>query len=194
MLSDSIFFARAVLAVVFAVAAFEKGSTLPRIRLFADSLGSIEPRLFSSRVRRLGGATGVALAEAATCVLLIIPSTSLAGLCVALALLLSFGAVIARVLRSGRAARCQCFGAAGTPFSVSHMVRNCIIAAVALIGIVSQVATGPMPALPNYHGALAGGLGLLVGIGMTRWDDLVFVAVFPRAAPHPSEFESIPER
>jgi hypothetical protein len=183
-----------VLTVVFGVAALEKGSTLRRIRLFAESLESIEPRLFSTRVRRMGGALSVALAEAGTCILLIISSTSLAGLCVALTLLLSFAAVIGSVLRSGRAAHCHCFGAEGTPFSASHIIRNGILAAVALIGIGSRVATGAMPVLPKYHGALAAAVGLLVGIALTRWDDLVFVAVVPRAARPPSDLESVADQ
>src|SRR5205823_4563029 len=88
------FFARALLAVVFATAAFGKASNLEKLGVFADSLRNIGPQLLATRLRRLAGATIVVAAEATACILLVVPATSLAGLALALALLLAFGAAI----------------------------------------------------------------------------------------------------
>ena len=172
------FFARALLAVVFATAAIGKASKLEKLGVFADSLRNIGPQLFATRLRRLVGATIVVAAEATVCILLVLPS--LAGLVLALALLVAFGAAIASVLRRGATAPCHCFGAEGSPLSSSHLLRNGLLAVVAAAGIAVRLSTGPVSALPDYDGALAVALGLLLGIGITRWDDLVFVATPPR--------------
>lgn len=174
------FFARALLAVVFATAAFGKASNLDQLGAFADSLRNIGPQLFATRLRRLAGATIVVAAEATVCVLLVVPATSLAGLALALVLLLAFGAAIASVLRRGATAPCHCFGAEGSPLSSSHLLRNGLLAVIAAAGIAVRLAGGPVSALPDYDGALAVALGLLLGIGITRWDDLVFIATPPR--------------
>ena len=176
--SHSIFFVvRALLAVVFGTAAFGKATQLD---VFADSLRNIGPQLFATQFRRLAGATVVVAAEATVCVLLVVPATSLAGLALALVLLLAFGAAIASVVHRGATAPCRCFGAEGSPLSSSHLLRNGLLGVVAAAGIAVRLSGGPVSALPDYHGALAVALGLLLGIGITRWDDLVFVATPPR--------------
>jgi Methylamine utilisation protein MauE len=177
------FFVRGLLAVVFATAAFGKAANLGQFGLLADSLEKIGPQLFATRLRRLAGAAGVVAAEATVCILLVVPATSLAGLALALALLLAFGAAIANVLRRGATAPCHCFGAEGSPLSSSHLLRNGLLAAIAAAGIAVRLSGGPVSALPDYDGALAVALGLLLGIGITRWDDLVFIATPPRPLP-----------
>jgi Methylamine utilisation protein MauE len=177
------FFVRALLAVVFATAAFGKASNLGKLGVFADSLKNIGPQLFATRLRRLAGATIVAAAEATACILLVLPVASLAGLAVALVLLLAFGAAIANVVRRGATAPCHCFGAEGSPLSSSHLLRNGVLAAIAVAGIAVRLSSGAVSALPDYDGALAVALGLLLGIGITRWDDLVFIATPPRPLP-----------
>lgn len=171
------FFVRALLAVVFGTAAFGKATQLG---VFADSLRNIGPQLFATQLRCLAGATVVVAAEATVCVLLVVPATSVAGLGLALVLLVAFGAAIASVVRRGATAPCHCFGAEGSPLSSSHLLRNGLLAAIAAAGIAVRLAGGPVSALPDYDGALAVALGLLLGIGITRWDDLVFVATPPR--------------
>jgi hypothetical protein len=177
------FFARALLAVVFATAAIGKASKLEKLGVFADSLRNIGPQLFATRLRRVAGATIVVAAEATVCILLVLPVTSLAGLALALVLLLAFGAAIANVLRRGATAPCHCFGAEGSPLSSSHLLRNGLLAAIAAAGIAVRLSGGPVSALPDYDGALAVALGLLLGIGLTRWEDLVFIATPPHPVP-----------
>jgi hypothetical protein len=174
------FFARALLAVVFATAVFGKATSLEKLGVFADSLRNIGPQLFATRLRRLAGATIFVAAEAAASVLLVWPAASLAGLVFALALLLAFGAAIANVVRRGATAPCHCFGAEGSPLSSSHLLRNGLLAMIAAAGIAVRLSSGPVSALPDYDCALAVALGLLLGIGITRWDDLVFIATPPR--------------
>jgi Methylamine utilisation protein MauE len=177
------FFIRALLAVVCATAAIGKASGREQLGVFADSLRNIGPQLFATRLRRQAGATIVVAAEAAACILLVLPATSLAGLALAFALLLAFGAAIANVVRRGATAPCHCFGAEGSPLSSSHLLRNGLLAVIAAAGIAVRLSSGPVSALPDYDGALAVALGLLLGIGITRWDDLVFIATPPRPLP-----------
>ncbi|NMO15718.1 hypothetical protein HPC49_02505 [Pyxidicoccus fallax] len=117
-------------------------------------------------------AAAVVLAEAASALLLLL--APLAGYVLALALFTGFTLGIARVLRRGERVRCRCFGASDTPMGASHLVRNGLLLAVTLVG-----AAGHEPGSPSSPVAVvawgAGALGVLSGLFITRWDDLVFL-------------------
>ncbi|HTJ76921.1 MAG TPA: MauE/DoxX family redox-associated membrane protein [Acidimicrobiales bacterium] len=81
------------------------------------------------------------------------------GATVALVLLAGFSAVLARAVRSGTVAPCNCFGTArADPVSSSDLLRNGLLAALAL----AALAAG-RPTLPSAAAALAGGAGFGAG-------------------------------
>lgn len=174
-----VFFSRAVLIVVFGTAGLTK--LLPfqwqHLRGFAESLADVAPRVLITSRQRLAGATLVAVAETSACLLLVLPWTSVAGLALASILLLCFTVAIASVVRRGASAACNCFGSGGSPLSTSHIARNALLLVAAAAGIATELLARSIPALPGYDSALALGVGLIIGFCLTRWDDLVFIAI-----------------
>ena len=86
-----------------------------------------------------------------------------AGALGALALLIPFTAVLARAVRSGSHAPCNCFGAARVdPVSAVDIVRNVLLAALALTAITATRPVVPGPAaFVAIVAASACGLALL---------------------------------
>ena len=86
-----------------------------------------------------------------------------AGALGALALLIPFTAVLARAVRTGSQAPCNCFGAARVdPVSAVDVVRNVLLAALALTAVTATTPVVPgAPAVVVAVVASAGGLALL---------------------------------
>ncbi|WP_157246380.1 MauE/DoxX family redox-associated membrane protein [Nonomuraea typhae] len=105
----------------------------------------------------------VIVAEAAVAVLLALPfrSAHLVGLGAAAALLTAFSAGILRSLARGVRAPCRCFGRSRTPLGAWHVVRNCVLTAVAATGAV--VALGSASAVDLGGMAVAAVAGLVLG-------------------------------
>lgn len=88
----------------------------------------------------------------------------------AAALLLAFTVAIAMMLRRGEREGCRCFGAKATPLGPAHLIRNALLLAVALAGLL---AVGDLEASIEPAGAvLACAAGLVAGLLVTRFDDL----------------------
>jgi thiol-disulfide isomerase/thioredoxin len=135
--------ARALLAVVFTVAAVAKLLDLPSSRLTMAAFG-VPPSL--------AGKAGNALpfAELATAVLLIIEPTAQVGGVAALVLLIAFIAGISYSLAQGRTPDCNCFGqVASEPISSGTIIRNVVLAAIA----VPVVANGSGSSLLAWTGS-----------------------------------------
>ncbi|MEV4415754.1 MauE/DoxX family redox-associated membrane protein [Catellatospora sp. NPDC049609] len=162
-MSHAVLVARAVLGVVFAVALVGKVATGRRRREFVDSIGAY----------RVGAgwrgpvAYAVVAVESALVVLLAAPGGAVPGLAAALGVLAVF--TVATV-RSGDAGACHCFGAAGRGTTGSFVARNVLLLGVAAIGLVC--AAGAAGAPGRGGAVLAVGIGALVGVLVTRWDDL----------------------
>jgi hypothetical protein len=91
-------------------------------------------------------ARGVPVAELATAALLV--AVPRAGGTVALVLLAGFTAVVARAVARGSTARCTCFGTVSRrPVSVTDLVRNAVLGAVALVAAVPSWATVALAAV-----------------------------------------------
>lgn len=123
----TVWVARAVLAAVFAWAAFSKAIDRPGTVLAAVDLGV---------ARRAAGPVALALPllEALAAALTLVPATSEVGALLALVLLTAFSVAIAVALRAGRRPPCHCFGARSSrPIGADSLVRN---AALMLLGIV----------------------------------------------------------
>ncbi|MGJ6966024.1 MauE/DoxX family redox-associated membrane protein [Streptosporangium sp. G11] len=154
-----------LLVVVFLASAASKLRGGRALRAFATSLASMLP---IRGERALPVAVAVAAAEAVVVLLLVVPPTRDAGFAAATALLVVLTSGVAVVLARGGAQPCRCFGASSTPLSGRHLVRNLLLTAVALAGLVGPDDRHPSPW--SIAVLLAGGLaGLLV----TVLDDLV---------------------
>lgn len=99
------------------------------------------------------------------------PTVLVAGLAIAAVLLASFTALAVVAARGGRPTPCRCFGRTTTPLGAVHAVRNSILLAVAVTGLVAVAVRGPDTGatVAVLTASLAGAvLGLLV----TALDDL----------------------
>ncbi|HET6296624.1 MAG TPA: MauE/DoxX family redox-associated membrane protein [Kribbella sp.] len=104
---------------------------------------------------------------AATSALVPVAVVGLAGAAV---LLLAFTIAIVATLRRGGQQACRCFGARAIPLGPAHVVRNALLLAVALAGLVT--VSGADPSVEPGGAALAGVAGLVAGLLVTRFDDL----------------------
>ncbi|MFI6794468.1 MauE/DoxX family redox-associated membrane protein [Streptosporangium canum] len=97
------------------------------------------------------------------------PRAALAGFLGAAVLMTVFCLVVATVIRRDIRASCNCFGRAGARYSARHVVRNALLAAVALAGAVaSQTAALRHPA----GTALAVATGVVVALLVVVMDDV----------------------
>src|SRR5262249_56896128 len=81
-------------------------------------------------------------------------------------------AVLARSLRRGARVRCRCFGAGAADVTGGHLVRNGIVIAVALLGLVGATIGGRSSAGGVAVAVVAGVIG---GVLLVRWDDLALL-------------------
>jgi hypothetical protein len=158
-----------MLAVVLALAAISKARGR---KPFADFIQTLERFGFPKPWAGSPLALAVIALETASALLLLAVPT--AGYALALVLFSGFTLGIARVLRRGERVQCRCFGASNTPMGTAHLVRNGILISVTLLGAVSHGA-GPHASLPEGVSLVAGVVGVLAGLFITRWEDLVFL-------------------
>ncbi|WP_244224336.1 MauE/DoxX family redox-associated membrane protein [Corallococcus sicarius] len=162
---------RLLLAVVFALAAGSKARSRESFKDFTRTLGSF------GVPKALAGAplaAAVVLAEA-LCVLLLLAAAP-AGYALALMLLGGFTLGLVRAWRGAAPVSCRCFGASATPVGPGHLVRNGLLLSVGVLGALGHQA-GPAPL---EAALLAGAVGGLAGVFVTRWDDLVFLLRGPQ--------------
>jgi hypothetical protein len=124
-----------LIAVVFAVSAFTKLRTGVAFRSFAGSLVMV-PRQARSAV-----AAVLAVAEAAVPLAMPVPRL---GLALSGALLIVFSAGIAVSILRGLRVACRCFGPSQTPLGPVHLVRNALLLAAVVLGLLApEQASGP---------------------------------------------------
>ena len=133
---------------------------------------------FVASTRTIGGlstawarpvAAGVIVVEAAVAVLAAVPATGTVGLGLAAVVLAGFAVAIARAIRHDRAVSCRCFGPAAAPLSQLHVVRNLVLAGLAVTGLI----VGPPAGLAPVGVALAVCGGALVAVIAVRFDEIV---------------------
>ncbi|GAA1556420.1 methylamine utilization protein MauE [Actinomadura kijaniata] len=152
-----------LIGLVFAVSAFTK---LRDRAGFTRSVPDLVPAL---PARLLGPLAHTVIAlEAAVPVLLAVPATRILGFGVALVLLAAFTVAIAGALRRGRRAPCRCFGASAAPLGPRHLVRNGVLLAAASAGALAPGGAAPAAGL-----AVAAAAGLVAGLLIVSFDDLV---------------------
>jgi thiol-disulfide isomerase/thioredoxin/uncharacterized membrane protein YphA (DoxX/SURF4 family) len=148
--------ARAILAVVFAVAAVAKLLDLPTSRRTMAAFGV--PARYAS-----DAGTALPFAELATAVLLVIDATARIGAIAALVLLLAFIGGISASLSRGETPNCNCFGQiSAEPIGARTLVRNAVLTALAVLVAVN----GPGAGLLAWVGAqTAQTLAVLLALG-----------------------------
>lgn len=147
---------RLVLAAVFITAGIAK---------LLDREGSVKALKEFGLGDRLGraGGTALPLAELAVALALLFPPTATIGAAGALLLLGAFIFGISRALLQGTTPDCHCFGQIhSAPAGRSTLVRNAVLAALALVLLVA----GPGPAIDTWVGDRSGAELAGVGLGL----------------------------
>ncbi|WP_371877595.1 MauE/DoxX family redox-associated membrane protein [Pyxidicoccus parkwayensis] len=164
---------RLMLATVFALAALGKARGR---KPFDDFIQTLENFGFPHSLAGAPLAATLILAEAASALLLLVGV--MAGYVLALALLAGFTLGIAWVMHRGEKVACKCFGASNTPVGAAHLVRNGLLLTITVVGAVSHPSGSG--GLAVGMGVIAGTAGVLAGLLVTRWDDLVFLLRGPQ--------------
>ncbi|MEV6520418.1 MauE/DoxX family redox-associated membrane protein [Longispora sp. NPDC051575] len=122
-------------------------------------------------------AVATVTAEAVVPVLLAVPTTVVAGQALAATLFAVLTLAVWRAVRARTGAVCRCFGAADTPLTRRHVVRNLILLAAAGAGLGAAVlGDGPTP----LGGVLVASTAGLVGaLCVVRYEDLVDLFAHP---------------
>jgi hypothetical protein len=181
-----------LIGLVFLVAAASKLYSRAALRRFTESLWQLP--LVPNRLAGLA-AVVVAVGEAAVPLLLAAAASgaarstagaqpvAAAGFAVAVGLLAAFTA--ATLIALGRGARppCRCFGRSEVPLGIRHVVRNCLLAAVAGVGLVAALQRGHSAVDPAGV-VVAAVAGVVLAVVAVAFDDLVELFA-PRAAATP---------
>ncbi|MEU9165447.1 MauE/DoxX family redox-associated membrane protein [Streptomyces sp. NPDC048424] len=160
---------RSLIGTVFLVSSLSKARNRAAYRGFVRSLAHMRvgpPALDEPTART------VLAAEFATWMLLAVPTAPAGrlGLLLATLLLAAFTFGIARTLRRRSPVACNCFGLSTTPVGGRHLVRNVLLAAVALGCLLAPAARGPAGA---GHVLVAAIAGLVTGLVTTALDEIV---------------------
>ncbi|GAA3246412.1 MauE/DoxX family redox-associated membrane protein [Nonomuraea helvata] len=160
---------RLLLLTVFALAL---GSKVSSRSAWNEFVRSIRTMAVIDNAKAPAAAVATAVAEAGVIVLAVIPLRWAGSLSFVLAagLLGCLTVAVIMVVRRGAAVPCRCFGASTTPLGVEHVVRNGILIAIALLGLGASLVNGSFE--PGF-GIVAGVFGAVLGVLMSRWDDLV---------------------
>jgi hypothetical protein len=153
---------RVALGFVFAAAVVGK---LRNRADFAQSLSGLG-------ISRAATPTAVAViaAEALCVVLLLFAMTADLGYALALLLLAAFSAGIVSAVRTRRAVACNCFGSGGKQLGPAHLVRNGLLALIAVVGLLASQLPISAPSL-----LIALGAGAFLSLLFIRWDDLTYL-------------------
>lgn len=164
------------LAFVFGMSAASKAGR----RAFQDFAASAGPLEVLPKALRVPAAKAVVAAEGVITVALVVGAgaaltktlepVAVLGFALAVLLLLAFTGAVVVTLRRGVRKACKCFGASSTPLGRAHVVRNVLLLALAVAGLLAASTdnTTPEPAAA----AMAVVAGLIVGLLITRFDDL----------------------
>jgi uncharacterized membrane protein YphA (DoxX/SURF4 family) len=142
--AEALTFCRAVIGLTFAISAFGKMRDLDA---FVDGMRSFE--ILSPRWHR-PVAWAVLAAELVVVVTQLLGYGAIfTGLVLALALLAAYTAVLGFALARRPEVRCNCFGPANRAVSTMDLVRNGLLAAVAVGGLVALSARPPDQSLAD---------------------------------------------
>jgi hypothetical protein len=162
---------RSLIGVVFLASSLSKTVGRGAFGAFVASLRGLE--LLPAKACRPMALLVIVAEHAAWLLLLVGWSTAVvvAGFLVAAGLLVAFATAIALAVRRSVRQPCRCFGASTTPLGGRHIVRNAILTAVAVLGVVTAPATGTSQ--DSGGTAMAVLTGLLLGTLVALLDDIL---------------------
>lgn len=157
-----------MLFVIFAASFTSKVRSRTAFAAFADSLAG-----FGVRSSRLQARTAgiVITAEAVAAALVALPFTVIWGLACGGLIITVFTAQASIASRHGLRPVCNCFGSSKSAFGARHIMRNGLIIAVAIAGLLAESASGRTH-LAVAPVVLATGIAVIAGMGIVVWDDL----------------------
>ncbi|MCX4400010.1 hypothetical protein OG887_44160 (plasmid) [Streptomyces sp. NBC_00053] len=159
--------ARSLIGTVFLISSLSKARSRGAYRDFANSLAQM--RLVPLALEGLA-ARVVVIAEFAVWVLLAVPTAQTAwmGQFLAVGLLAAFAVGISQTMGQRSPVTCRCFGVSSTPVGGWHIVRNALLASVALSCLLvpasSSVSLG--------KAMVAALVGLVMGLLTTVLDEI----------------------
>jgi Methylamine utilisation protein MauE len=160
---------RCLIGAVFLISSVSKVAGRSAFGAFVGSVRGM--RLVSpATARRV--AWCVLAGECAVCVLLAVPAPAAtrAGFALAAGMLMTFAVAIDRAVRRGVRPSCRCFGPTAVPLGRWQVLRNSVLAGVAVVGAIVGQQVGPV----QPGGVLvATCAGLLLGGLVAVLDDLV---------------------
>jgi len=152
---------QALLTAVFGWAAVTK------VRAFASFRGSV--RQFGLVPARYAGVVAAGIVAIESGCALAVPLSAVVGLLGCLGVLTLFCVGIVVLLVRGVSASCTCFGATGAPLGRKHLIRNGLLAGIALSGLLGGASSDLHPG-----GVLDAVLAGLIGAALlVAFDDLV---------------------
>ncbi|MFI1255080.1 MauE/DoxX family redox-associated membrane protein [Streptomyces netropsis] len=160
---------RALIGAVFLASSIGKVTGRGAFGRFVSSVGDMRvvPRHRARAVARTVVTAEFAVWSALT---LPVPAVAAAGFAVGAGLLVVFTAGIALSMRRGARTPCRCFGVSASPLGPRHIVRNLVLTALAVVGAVAVLASGPA----DPGGAAVAVLGgLLLGALVATLDDVL---------------------
>lgn len=147
---------QAATTVTFAVAA---GSKTLRPGAFTEFRLAL-PRMLPMPARLAGMVTWlVVVAEAVTAVVVAVPATALSGFLLATIMMVVFTISIIVMIRRRSTEPCHCFGVSTRPPGLLDVVRNVVLAAIALTGLIGTATS------PGSSALAWGALVLTIGVG-----------------------------
>lgn len=167
---------RVCVAVVFATAVHSKVRSRLALVEFEESLASV-----SSWVARHAHATAYAIigGETACVLLLALDPVARLGFVIAGFMMAAFTVQTWRIAHDQRDVVCRCFGADGSRITARHVVRNLVTSGIVALGIFATFGSRGMTGEPAGGVVLAAACGAVLGVLVTRWDDLAFLLLGP---------------
>ncbi len=141
-------------------------------RSFTGFVRSLEPLLGLRGRTATAAATASVLLECAVVPLSVLPGTGRTGPGLAALLLCGFTAVLVLALSRGSAAPCNCFGAAPSPVSSWHVVRNILLLATSALGMLRSDPSAALWQAPAPVLLLCLPTAVVLVVALTRLDDL----------------------
>ncbi|MEU7854281.1 MauE/DoxX family redox-associated membrane protein [Nonomuraea sp. NPDC049141] len=166
---------RLLLLTMFALALVSKISSR---RAWGEFVESTRAMAVVGDSQVVAVAVATAAAEGAVIVLAAVPlrwAGSVAFI-IAAGLLGCLTVAVGLVVRRGKSVTCRCFGASQTPLGVPHVVRNVLLVVIALLGLAGSLVNGPFD---PFLTAIVGVFGAVLGLLVSRWDDLVSLLAAP---------------
>jgi len=160
---------RCLIGTVFLASFFGKVVGRGAFATFVTSVR--EMRLLPPRLARPAALVVVGV-EPAVCVLLAVSRPPVTGIALLAAsgLLMSFAVAIGVAVHRGVRKPCRCFGTSTVPLGWLHVVRNVVLATLAVSALMAGSASGPVTAGGLAVASLA---GLLLGSFVVVLDDVV---------------------